>query len=587
MDIGKLIKLVRILVYATAALGIAALLIFLALGDSRDPSYFYGTLAALPLFGLSIFLHYRLGRLKDLRFIRQQWGKVLERKRNFDNISLYHRFCPHLPGKAPVDDTTWQDLNMNELYTRIDRTLTGPGEGVLYQILRTPCTGESLPELRRRDEIISVLQQDAKTREALQMALLRLGRDKDHTLTRLLWEPLPDKPTLTFIYSLLALVALLSLTAPIFLGTPGLSLVMLAFSLNSLVHYQVRKRYSYHIPSITSLSGLLRAARSLTQANLPGLEPEQKQLRKGLAAARKLNRKLRALFLDSLKGSDAFFLIQYVQILFLVEVRSFYGALAEIRGNLQALRELFTQVGALDAMQAVASYRVGLDHVKPEFCQEACLKAVEIRHPLLENPVPNSIEIRNQGILITGSNMAGKSTFLRTLVVNAILAQSLFICTAAAYTACFLQVCTSINKADDISQQKSLYYAEAERLLKIIRPQPLSIPRLLLIDELLSGTNYTERLAASAAILDYLKGQDALVVVATHDLDLAESLGSAYLCYHFSDKVDKNNLGFDYTLKKGIATTRNAIKLLEYMGYPQEVIHGANSRFSPAAKGGK
>ena len=116
MDIGKLIKLVRILVYATAALGIAALLIFLALGDSRDPSYFYGTLAALPLFGLSIFLHYRLGRLKDLRFIRQQWGKVLERKRNFDNISLYHRFCPHLPGKAPVDDTTWQDLNMNELH---------------------------------------------------------------------------------------------------------------------------------------------------------------------------------------------------------------------------------------------------------------------------------------------------------------------------------------------------------------------------------------------------------------------------------------------------------------------------------------
>ena len=220
MDIGKLIKLVRILVYATAALGIAALLIFLALGDSRDPSYFYGTLAALPLFGLSIFLHYRLGRLKDLRFIRQQWGKVLERKRNFDNISLYHRFCPHLPGKAPVDDTTWQDLNMNELYTRIDRTLTGPGEGVLYQILRTPCTGESLPELRRRDEIISVLQQDAKTREALQMALLRLGRDKDHTLPACCGSP-SDKPTLTFIYSLLALVALLSLTALIFLGTRG------------------------------------------------------------------------------------------------------------------------------------------------------------------------------------------------------------------------------------------------------------------------------------------------------------------------------------------------------------------------------
>lgn len=584
MSLEKRIKLAKLLLYTAAALGFAALLIFLPLGDARNPNYFYGALAALPLFGLSIFLHFRLGRLKNLRLIRRQWGKVLTRKRDFANIPLYYRFCPNLPGKAEVDDSTWHDLNMNELYSRIDRTLTSPGEGVLYQILRTPCTPESQQELGRRDEIISALQGDAKTREALQMALFRLGRDKDHTVTRLLWEALPDRPLLAFIYSLLALAALLSLIAPIFLGPPALSLTMLAFTLNSLVHYQVRKRYSYHIPSITSLSGLLRAARALAKANLPGLEPEQAELRRGLASTRKLQRKLRALFIDSMKGSDIFFLIQYIQILFLVEVRSFYGALTEIRTNIQALRDLYAQIGFLDAMQAVASYRAGLDYVKPDFCQEGRLKAVAIRHPLLAEPVPNSIEIREQGILITGSNMAGKSTFLRTLGVNAILAQSLFICTAKAYTACFLQVCTSINKADNISQQKSLYFAEAERLLHIIRPQPLGLPRLILIDELLSGTNYTERLAASAAILNYLKNMDALVVVATHDLDLAKSLGASFLYYHFTDKVDKNNLDFDYTLKKGIATTRNAIKLLEYMGYPQEIIRDANSQFASSLK---
>jgi len=584
MDIGKQIKLVKIFLYTAAALGVAALLIFLALGDSRNPNYFFGALAALPLFGLSIFLHFRIGKLKNLRLIRQQWGKVLERKRDFDNIALYHRFCPDLPGKASVDDSTWQDLNMNELYSRIDRTLSAPGEAILYQVLRTPCVPKSQQDLMRRDQVISALAGDAKTREVLQMALLSLGRDKNHTVTRLLWEKLPVRPPLAFIYSLLALAALMALSAPIFLGPSGLSLTMLAFSVNSLVHYQVRKKYSFHIPSITSLSGLLRASRSLSQAKLPGLKAEQAQLRGGLASTGKLQRKLRALFIDSGKGSDIFFLIQYIQILFLVEVRSFYGALKEIRGNIETLRNLYFQVGFLDAMQAAASYRVGLDYVKPEFCQEPCLKAVKIRHPLLREPVPNSIEIRDQGILITGSNMAGKSTFLRTLGVNAILAQSLYTCTAEAYRACFLQVITSINKADNISQQKSLYFAEAERLLNIIRPHPLNVPRLILIDELLSGTNYTERLAASGAILNYLKNMNALVVVATHDLDLAENLGTAYLCFHFSDRVDKNNLDFDYTLKKGIATSRNAIKLLEHLGYPQEIIQGANSKFASRLK---
>ncbi len=176
--------------------------------------------------------------------------------------------------------------------------------------------------------------------------------------------------------------------------------------------------------------------------------------------------------------------------------------------------------------------------------------------------------------------MAGKSTFLRTLGLNALLAQSIYTCLADRYTAGYLYPATSINKMDDIGENKSLYYAEAERLRDIITPAYTLAPGLCLVDELLAGTNYGERLAASLAILNYLKGKNALTVVATHDLDLADRLQGTYLCYHFSDSIDKNNLQFDYTLKPGIAATSNAIKLLEYLGYPGEIVREAQENLA-------
>lgn len=123
---------------------------------------------------------------------------------------------------------------------------------------------------------------------------------------------------------------------------------------------------------------------------------------------------------------------------------------------------------------------------------------------------------------------------------------------------------------------KSFYFVEAERILKTIRSFSTSIPTLCIIDELLSDTNFTERLQASEAIIRYLAGQNTLSVIATHDLELAERLDGTCDLYHFTDNVDETGLRFDYLLKPGIATTRNAIALLKYLGYPGEITE--NSR---------
>jgi DNA mismatch repair ATPase MutS len=102
---------------------------------------------------------------------------------------------------------------------------------------------------------------------------------------------------------------------------------------------------------------------------------------------------------------------------------------------------------------------------------------------------------------------------------------------------------------------------EAERILRTIQSFDVSIPTLCIIDELLSGTNSTERLQASESIIRYLAKQNTLSVIATHDLELAGRLNGTCDFYHFTDNVDETGLKFDYQLKSGIATTRNAIAL--------------------------
>ncbi|HHX77605.1 MAG TPA: hypothetical protein GX697_04585 [Firmicutes bacterium] len=354
-------------------------------------------------------------------------------------------------------------------------------------------------------------------------------------------------------------------------------LVFGVFSLNSYVHYRVSKNYLFEMPSITYLKALLKTAKKMAKMGVHGLEEYQASLQKAVKASQKIISKTKYLH-TNIKVSDLDVVYDYLKVYFLLEIRCFYATLKEIEKQKHHLRNIYKIIGTLDSLQAVASYRESLPgYTEPRFVPaKNYLSISNLKHPLLKDPVPNTIELADQGMLITGSNMSGKSTFLRAVGINVLLAQTIYTCLATSYTGCQFHIVSSINKADDLSQGKSFYYAEAERLLKIIRSTNLDKPVLCLIDELLSGTNYLERLSASTAILHYLRRQGALVIVATHDLDIAGRLKGAYQLYHFTDKADEKGMDFDYLLKEGIATTRNAIKLLKHIGYPDEIIAEAS-----------
>ena len=181
-------------------------------------------------------------------------------------------------------------------------------------------------------------------------------------------------------------------------------------------------------------------------------------------------------------------------------------------------------------------------------------------------------------MVVTGSNMSGKSTFLRTVGVNAVLAQTTHTCLARLYRAPVFHVRSCIGKADDLLAGKSYYIVEVEALLELVRASDDTAPHLFLLDELFRGTNAVERIGAGQAVLvELLQARRGVpkphvVLAATHDGELVDLVSDTFDAYHFGDSVGPDGLMFDHRLQPGPATTRNAIALLRLHGAPETLV---------------
>jgi hypothetical protein len=189
--------------------------------------------------------------------------------------------------------------------------------------------------------------------------------------------------------------------------------------------------------------------------------------------------------------------------------------------------------------------------------------------------VNNDFQIRGQGLiaLITGSNMAGKSTFLRSLGVNLVLAQMGSVVCATKFIFSPVQLMSSMRIADDLSENTSTFYAELKKLKTIIEAVNRQEKVFILLDEILSGTNSLDRHTGSAALIAQLIRKNAVAVLATHDVELAaleNNYPSAIENYHFDVQVEGEELYFDYKLKNGVCTNLNASILMKKIGIEME-----------------
>lgn len=247
------------------------------------------------------------------------------------------------------------------------------------------------------------------------------------------------------------------------------------------------------------------------------------------------------------------------------------------------LRDCLAALGDVEALAALGM----LAHDNPRWCFPELdehadrLTAVALGHPLLPagTRVANDVTVGPPGtlLLVTGSNMSGKSTLLRAIGLNVVLAQTGAPVCASRLTMPRVELRTSIRLADSLERGVSLFMAELERLKEIVdaaRAAGRTRPLLYLLDEILHGTNTAERLIAARAVLNHLVRARAIGAVTTHDLTLAAdgALAAASQPVHFTEHVTTGNgdtasaMTFDYRLRPGLATSTNALKLLALVG---------------------
>lgn len=254
-----------------------------------------------------------------------------------------------------------------------------------------------------------------------------------------------------------------------------------------------------------------------------------------------------------------------------------------ICGKLEFLLEVYEFIGRVDMAVSIASFRKSLPYYcLPEFDVEHKLKMEQLYHPLIDNPVGNCLFLKDSCI-ITGSNASGKSTFIKAVAVNAILAQSINTCMAKSFSLPVIDVMTSMTIRDDILMGESYYIKELKNLKRIIHKVSSDTVTLCIIDEILRGTNTQERLASSQAILQYLAEKNCIVIVATHDMELAKALDGSYKCMNFCNYIENAAIVFDYKIHDGYSQTQNAIKLLHHIGLPESITELAEELYNTSS----
>jgi DNA mismatch repair ATPase MutS len=276
---------------------------------------------------------------------------------------------------------------------------------------------------------------------------------------------------------------------------------------------------------------------------------------------------------------------EYLNLLFILDANALLLSARHLRRLCPVLGRVAAWVGDVDVALSIASLRAEpRSWSMPAWSQATRTRAEGMWHPLVGAPVANDVDLcSGAGIVITGANMSGKSTYLRTTGIAAVLARAFDTCPATSWEGRSFRVRSLIGRNDDLSLGKSYYQVEADGVVGLLDDAREELPTLFLLDELLRGTNTIERLAAGEAVLKellsgHVTGSPHVVVVATHDGELVSMLDDLYLPFHFREMIGPGGLSFDYRRREGPASTRTAIALLESTGAPKEVVEAARAR---------
>lgn len=523
---------------------------------------------------------------KFIKSLYEDYGKLPKKEYVPGKLETVSNFFKRHIGEGQLDDITWNDLNLDEVYKRVNYTYSSAGEEYLYYTLRSPRMDAG--ELSHREEQIQYLMEHSDERVQLQTALAELGYTGKYSIYDYL-DQLDSLGSRSNVRHYLADALLLPMLV-LCMIMPSLGLLGLATVIvyNFMSYFKEKNEIDPYIVSFSYVMRLMKCADEIGRMRNTCFEEEKAVLnasRKGLPRFQRGSFWLMSAGRMSGSGSPLDILLDYLRMMFHLDLIKFNSMLAEVRGHLSDVDKMLEIAGYLETMVSVGAYRKSMEH----WCvprEAEYLNARELVHPLMENAVPNSISTKH-GVLLTGSNASGKSTFLKTVALNAVLAQTLHTCLAKEYAGPFCHIYSSMSLRDDLESGESYYIVEIKSIKRILDKSREAGGRVLcFVDEVLRGTNTVERIAASTQILRCLAAEKVTCFAATHDIELAELLKDGYDNYHFEEEIADGDVRFSYQIKTGKATTRNAIKLLGVMGYDDTLIREAEEMSERFLKSG-
>jgi DNA mismatch repair ATPase MutS len=510
---------------------------------------------------------------KKKQEILQNFKKAKAGVFDFERIALLFAHSDHAEAHQTISDQTARDVDFEELFMFVDRTNSKIGQQLLYQTLRT------IPKNQFRsleiERIIGFLDANQKIKESTVLELNRLNDTATYFIQGLIFNKHIAKPSWFWLIPLFSVFSTANLILSIFY--PVFILLFLpVLAINFVFHYWNKKNVVSYSNSIPQLLLLNRIAHKLIRSGVI-LERAQ-EVRKSNEAISDLSKA--AIFfkieskINNEMGQFGEFILELVKAAFLLEPILVFKVIRGLEMKRSDISILLQATAQVDVAISIASFREALPYYSfPVISNEKnSFFASEVYHPLINDAVANTMDLSyGKSVLISGSNMSGKTTFIRTIGINTILAQTINTVCARKFTTPVLKVHSAIKISDDLLDDTSYYFQEVKTMKKMIVASESASQNLFLLDEIFKGTNTIERIASGKAVLSYLSQNSNLVLVSTHHLELIDLLTDSYDYFHFSESVENGALTFDYKLMPGRLNNTNAIRILEINKFPTKI----------------
>ncbi|CAN5154685.1 MutS family DNA mismatch repair protein [soil metagenome] len=466
----------------------------------------------------------------------------------------------------------------NSLFQLLNRTNTSGGKSMLAAWFKSPADNDTIIS---RQKAVEALQDDLEWRQEFQARARHFKDEKTNIEALLEWleDPSTLKPEWAYL-SALIILPVLTLGAIFLWAFAGHSyLIPLAFLvINFLVLMKINSLASYTTENTYKGIEALKAYGVLIEMI------ENKEFEAERLAELKYNfkhhhfkasdeiKKLH-LILDFLQvRSNVFY--QLVNVILLLDVYWLFRSFKWKKRSGEFVKHWFLCIDEFEVINSLAGFHYSNpSYTTPKLStNEHVFKAKDLGHPLIKKNIRivNDMEMEGKGkiLIITGSNMAGKSTFLRTVGINVVLGLMGAPVCASTLTLSNTQVFTSMRTEDNLEESVSSFYAELKRLKQLLTYLKQGIPVLFMLDEILKGTNSQDRHRGAVALVRQLSNLNASGFVSTHDIELGrikEGLPNVEN-YSFNSEIIDDEIIFNYKITEGICKSFNASKLMAKMG---------------------